>query len=94
MRATSTVPPARGVRVEQRVEVGDRLLRVAGPDPGEVLHRVAEVRELEVEQGGEVLAVVEEVAGSGVALHDRRRPVDVGHVCRSHAKQARRNGSA
>ena len=68
------------VRGEQRVEVGHRLLRVAGADPRQVLHRVAQVGELEVEQRGEVLAVVEEVARAGVALHQRRRAVDGGDV--------------
>ena len=62
-------PAGACVRVEQRVEVGDGFLRVAGGDPREVLHRITEVGELEVEDCRETPVVVQEVARSGVALH-------------------------
>ena len=69
------------VASEEPFEVGHRFLRVARADPRDVLHRVAEVAELEVEERGDAVPVVEEVSRAGVALHERRPGVaGVGHI--------------
>ena len=63
------------------VELGKVGIRHPHVEPGPVVHRVAHVRELPVDDPGDLPAVEHEVAGSGVPL-DQHRP-------RHHARSVR-----
>jgi hypothetical protein len=60
--------------------VRERVLHRAQRQPGDVVHRVAEVRELPVDDRGDPPVLVHEVAGAGVALNEHDRHVAVRHV--------------
>ena len=61
-------------------EVRERVLDGAQRQPRDVVHRIAEVGELPVDDRGDLAVLVHEVAGTGVALDEDDRAVVVGHV--------------
>ena len=75
------VDAARGlVLAEARREIGPSLLRRAPRQPRDVVHWITEVCELPVDDRGDSISFVEEVAGTGVALDEHGFVVAVGHV--------------
>ncbi len=79
-RFVDRVPRPRRVLAQAGREVGQRFLRGAEGQPGDVVHGIAEMRELPVDDGHDATMFEHEVPGPGIALDQHHRAVVRGDV--------------